>query len=99
MNRKQIWLMWIGMGIVCIILLFPPWKFVATTANGAIYERSGPYRELDAPPLPPWNNWHASIDWERMFGPLLVVILLDAAGMITCRKRKVSKTIKDQGRV
>jgi hypothetical protein len=88
MNHKQMWLMWIGVAIVCMLLLFPPWKFVVPGYNGAIYEKVGPYQMVTNPPtFVGEGNWSAEVDWERMFGPLIVVILLDAGGMVAFRRK------------
>ena len=51
MNRKQLWVMWVCIGIAVIMFLFPPWKYTfyyfipgSETLRSIPVSASGPYR-------------------------------------------------------
>ncbi len=86
MNRKQKITMWVAIGILALMLLVPPWKYV--------YSREGRYSERDAPWAPIFTPPHApaytyaQIDTPRLVLEMGAVALVAAGLFVTFRSGK-----------
>ena len=94
MNRKQLSVIWVGVALVGLLLIFPPWRFVHYTPH---IEYPGPYSPIYSyPPDIPYCDedrfsgyrcvdWSARIDWERMTPPIALVVIVVGALLFTIR--------------
>lgn len=91
MNTRQLLALWAGIGLMCLLLLFPPQVMMPTLPNMSAAlqaQLSGtpqqmpvpviPYAFLFAPP-----SGSAGIDWERLLIPVAVVALLTLGAVLT----------------
>ena len=74
MNKKQKASLWIGIGLIGVQILFPPW----TSSLGNLG-----YRFIFHSTI-----LDETIDWSRLIGPVVLVAVLTGAALITLRGSK-----------
>jgi len=88
MIRKQTWALWVGVALVGLLLIVPPWKF---SFSGAIYrEQPGPLLPY-LPPAPARKEketWSVRLDTKRMIVPVVLVAIVTGALLVTLRDKK-----------
>ena len=87
MQQKQNYVLWIGVALVVLLLIFPPWKF-SSKAFGAQSETPGPYALIFNPPK---GAGTVQVDMTRLAIPVGVVILITGAVLFTLRNNKNDK--------
>ena len=96
MNKKQLITIFIAIGILSAMLIFPPWQYRLHIGRG-VKSVPGPYRFIfmGAPEVPITSKsdgdtyfnhysqrfWQAEIDWVRLILPSIVVVLI-ASGLV-----------------
>ena len=99
MNRKQLIVMWIAVGVLSFMFLVPPWQYYASARN---LSAPGPYHFifLGRPEIPvtpgtkrfmgyPRNRWKVDIDWVRLLIPSAVVGMIALGLIVSFRRPKV----------
>ena len=79
MNKHQLITLWVGLGIVLVMVLFPPWKYVYSGVLQVTVEKQAPYAPIFAPPeimRTPKGMWTAKIDFSRLVVQAVVVLLV-----------------------
>jgi hypothetical protein len=79
MNKHQLITLWVGLGIVLVMVLFPPWKYVYSGVLQVTLEKQAPYAPIFAPPeimRTPKGMWTAKIDFSRLVVQAVVVLLV-----------------------
>jgi hypothetical protein len=96
MNKRQWTALLVGAGIIAVIALFPPWKFVYGATHS---EMPAPYGFFYFPPgIPAHLNsglgrgpWVARVDWYRLVLPMVVVAACSYTLILAFRTRDPSK--------
>jgi len=78
MNRKQLMVMWIVIGVIGLMCLFPPWEETYPLRSPASYAL------IFSPPI----GLGVRLDLARLLPPLAVAIIVGGALIITFRDRK-----------
>ena len=86
--KKQLIILWIGIGIVILSILFPPWA----VKSGGVQHFLG-YGFLFCPPLDV-----ASIEWSRLTAEILIIVLLAAGAFYTAKVSPLSIQITQKMR-
>ena len=90
MNEKQLIVMWVGIIIIVLMGLFPPWLTVFADASRI----SLGYGFILIPPLPnAYRYQFASIDFTRLLTQWTIVAAITAGLIITFKDKKT----KDKG--
>jgi hypothetical protein len=80
MNKKQPLSMWLSVGVIVGILLFPPWHVKNISADR--YENEGYWLIF----LPPYVI--ASIDYSRLILPIGAFVIIALSLIVTFRDKK-----------
>ncbi len=86
MNTRQLKTFWISIGIIAVMLLFPPWQFYLKTTPVDL-TRAGPYHFIFLG-APKWYAWTPEVDWVRLILPIVIVVIVAAGLMVTFRSRE-----------
>lgn len=101
MNAKQQKVLWVAIGLVILISLFPPWKFTLDFPGRMHVEKPGPYGLIFSPPSVPVTDirygglfegyetqrWTVSIDMARLMTGLGGVSVVAALLLYAFRER------------
>jgi hypothetical protein len=100
MNTKQLTTLWTSIGIIVVMLLFPPWQF-RLKSGGMEQVAPGPYHFMFlGPPVPPVtssagylrgfhvNNWCPEVNQVRLISPIVIVVIVAGGLMVTFRSRE-----------
>jgi hypothetical protein len=97
LNRKQLIVLWMAIGIIAIMCLFPPWQFQLNIPGRLFASVDGPYRflVLGGPKVPKKvlakgasEFWSAKIDLVRLLIPCSISVMIAVALIITLAGRK-----------
>ena len=86
MSNKQLIVLWIGVGLIVLMCLFPPWVRVLRMSGGTLREGYGYHCVFMPPPL---NNkrWSPYLDTSRLIIQCITVAVLTGAGIYTLRAK------------
>jgi len=107
MNKRQLTTLWIGLGIITIMVLFPPWKYVFWDPNRLVLEKPGPYASIfSSPEIPitskgvsgdgffqelPCKFWSVKIDIPRLIFPIVTVLIVTGGLIFTFGRLPLNK--------
>lgn len=106
MNKKQTLVLWIGVVLVGLLLIFPPWKFTLDIPYRLHLDKPGPYSLILNPPEVPGtssnnggqrfngygrNLWVVRLDTNRMLVPVALIAIVTGALFVTLHS-KVNKS-------
>lgn len=101
MNRKQLMVLWVGAGLIALMVLFPPWKCVYYAPGRLRIEKPAPYGFVFSPPEIPVtsrseygeyfegfsrNMWSLQIDYHRLVLPVCAVAVVTFALTLAFRR-------------
>jgi hypothetical protein len=101
LNKRQLCALWVGIGVICLLLLFPPQEMMPNIPSmmsvlqtqftaGATQTLPTPairYAFLFAPPA-----GSVGLDWPRLLLPVVVLLLLTFGAVVTLQDRKREPT-------
>ena len=85
MSDKQLMVMWIGIGLIVVMCLFPPWVKVSGDDPGHARRGSRSYRFIFAHPRPRMSGDQIYLETSRLVVQCVAVALLTAGGICTLR--------------
>lgn len=101
LNNKQRKIIFIAIGILILMLIFPPWQYKVETSS-LTKNAIGPYRLIfiGPPDVPTTSregsrayfkehyrpNWTAEVDWSRLILSCVVIVLI-ASGFVLYFKK------------
>ena len=88
MNRKQLIVLWAGVGVVALMLLFPPWRIPETAMPLGYWWILSPPNWGTCSELDDWGGVPmGALDYHRLLAQWLVVAAITAALILTLKDR------------
>jgi len=89
-NNKRLVIMWVAIGIIVLMCLFPPWIYHRAAYN-QLFEIKGPYHLIFSPPYRRDEAYLlVKLDWPRLLIPIGIVAILAVGLIVTIKDRKLT---------
>jgi len=84
MNKKQLKVLWIGIGIIAVMGLFPPWHMKSMMGVGS--QKTFGFSFILLPPLK--GDVHPTIDIPQLFVQWFIVSTITGGLIVTFKDKK-----------
>ena len=87
--KNQLIILWIGIGLLVLAILFPPYKQVKYVQDGGRIVSGRRFVSCEFIFSPPRDN--NGIESSRLTAEILIIVLLTAGALYTNRERKINR--------